>query len=357
MDKTTKLLKDLTEASGVSGYEGPVRKVTKQYFEPLGDLISDRIGSLVCVKRGASEAPRVMLAGHMDEIGFMVRHITDQGYIKFQQLGGWFDQVLLGQRVVVKTHKGDVTGVIGVKPPHIISADERDKVVKKKDMYIDIGATSKEELEAAGVRLGDPIIPQAAFEVMANGKSYLSKAFDDRVGVALMVSLLESLQGQSHPNTIYAAATVMEETVLGGARTTADLVNPDVAIILESGIAGDVPGVQPEENSVKLGKGPVILLYDAMMIPNLKLRDLVFDTAKEMDIPVQTDSMQAGATDGGEIHLHRLGVPTIVIGVPARHIHSHSSILHREDYDLTVKLLEALVAKLDKSQVEELVEI
>ena len=357
MDKTTRLLKDLTEASGVSGFEGPIRQIAKSYFEPLGALTADRIGSLICEKVGSSDAPRVMLSGHLDEIGFMVRYITDQGFIKFQALGGWFDQVLLGQRVVIKTRKGDVTGVIGVKPPHLMTAEEGEKVIRKKEMYIDIGVTSKEELEATGVRVGDPIIPQASFEVLANGKSYLSKAFDDRVGVALMISVLEELQNEEHPNTVYAAATVMEETNLGGAHTSAEVVNPDVAIILESGIAGDVPGVQPEENSVKLGGGPVVLFYDARMIPNTKLRDLVMDTAQELGIPTQTDLMPGGATDGGVIHLHRTGVPTIVIGVPSRHIHSHSSIIHREDYDLTVKLLKEIIRKIDRNQLENLVEI
>jgi endoglucanase len=355
MDKTIKLLKDLTEASGVSGYEAPVREITKTYFQPLGQLTTDNIGSLICQKSGQSASPRVMLAGHLDEIGFMVRYITDEGYIKFLPLGGWFDQVLLGQRVIVKTHLGDVLGVIGVKPPHIIPQDERAKVVKLKEMYIDIGVTSKKELEDAGVRIGDPIIPSATFEVLANGKTYLSKAFDDRVGVALMISVLEELQNEQHPNTIFAAATVMEETNLGGAKTSADVINPDVAIILESGIAGDVPGVQPEENSVKLGKGPVVLYYDARMIPHLKLRDLVLDTAKELDIPVQTDAMPGGATDGGVIHLHKAGVPTIVIGVPARHIHSHSSILHRDDYDLSLRLLKAVIQKLDQNTVDQLI--
>jgi putative aminopeptidase FrvX len=354
MDKTIKLLKDLTEASGVSGYEAPVKQITKEYLKPFGPLSTDRIGSVVCEKKGTADGPRVMLAGHMDEIGFMVKHITDQGFIRFIPLGGWFDQVLLGQRVIIQTHKGDITGVIGVKPPHIIPQDERDKVIRKKDMYIDIGATSKEELESAGVRVGDPIVPAASFEVLAGGKTYLSKAFDDRVGVALMVSVLEELQQTGHPNQIYAAATVMEETVLGGAHTTAEMVNPDIAIILESGIAGDVPGVSADENAVKLGKGPVILLYDARMIPHLKLRDLAFETAKELGIPVQTDAMQGGATDGGVIHLHKAGVPTLVIGVPCRHIHSHSTILHRDDYDMTVRLLKALILKLDNRLLEEL---
>ncbi len=356
MDETIKLLKDLTEASGVSGYEAPVRELTKQYFHPYGQLIQDRLGSVICKKAVESATPKVMLAGHLDEIGFMVRYITENGFIKFLPLGGWFDQVLLGQRVVIKTHKGDVLGVIGVKPPHIIPAEEREKVIKKKDMYIDIGATSKEELEEAGVRVGDPIVPSASFEVLANGKTYLSKAFDDRVGIALMISVLGELQNEPHPNTIYAAATVMEEFNLGGAKTSAELIDPDVAIILESGIAGDVPGVQLEENAVKLGKGPGILLFDSRMIPNLKLRDLVIETAKEFDIPLQTDAMLGGATDGGVIHLHKSGVPTIVIGVPARHIHSHSSILHREDYDLTVKLLKQVIKKLDQKQLDHLIE-
>ncbi len=355
MDKTVRLLKELTEASGVSGYETPVTQITKEYLQPYGPLSQDRIGSVICQKTGSAESPRVMLAGHMDEIGFMVKHLTDQGFIRFIPLGGWFDQVLLGQRVIIQTHKGPVTGVIGVKPPHIIPADERDKVIKKKDMYIDIGATSKEELESAGVRVGDPIIPAAGFEVLTGGKTYLSKAFDDRVGVALMVSVLDELKNEVHPNTVYAAATVMEETVLGGAHTAAEAVNPDIAIILESGIAGDVPGVTPDENSVKLGKGPVVLLYDSHMIPNLKLRDLVFDTARELGIPLQTDTMQGGATDGGIIHLHKTGVPTVVIGVPCRHIHSHSSIMHREDYDMTVSLLKSLIQKMDHKLLDQLI--
>lgn len=356
MDDTTRLLKDLTEASGVSGYETQVRHLTKQYFQPFGPIIQDRIGSVICEKAGESSSPKVMLAGHMDEIGFMVKYITDTGFIKFLPLGGWFDQVLLGQRVLIKTHKGDVLGVIGVKPPHMIPTEERDRVIKKKDMYIDIGATSKEELEEAGVRVGDPIVPCAGFEVLANGKTYLSKAFDDRVGVALMISVLGALQKEKHPNTVYAAATVMEEFNLGGAKTSAELIDPDIAIILESGLAGDVPGVQPEDNAVKLGKGPGILLFDSRMIPNQKLRDLVMDTAKEYNIPLQTDAMQGGATDGGVIHLHKLGVPTIVIGVPARHIHSHSSILHRDDYDLTVELLKQVIRKLDQKQLDQMIE-
>lgn len=353
MDNTTQLLKVLTEAHGVPGYEAPVREVVREYMKDFGDLSQDQLGSVICKVDGVSQGPRVMMAAHMDEIGFMVKLITQDGYIKFLPLGGWFDQVLLGQRVVIKTRKGDVVGVIGVKPPHMLSPEEREKVVKRKDMYIDIGATSREEVEEAGVRAGDPIVPRTDFVVMANGKSYLSKAFDDRVGVAIMIAVLDELRGQQLPGTVYAAATVMEEVGLRGATTSVELVNPDVAIILESDIAGDVPGVSKDESSVRLGKGPTVLMYDARMIPNLKLRDLVMDTAESAGIPVQTSTIEGGATDGAAIHMYRTGVPTVVIAVPARHIHSHSSIIHRDDFDNAVKLVKAILIKLNSSLVED----
>jgi endoglucanase len=356
MDKTASFLKEITEAHGVSGYEGPVRQVVRKYMEPLGEVSQDKIGSVICKKAGISEKPRVMIAGHMDEIGFMVKQITDEGFLKFLPLGGWFDQVLLGQRVIVKTHKGDIVGVIGVKPPHLLSAEERAKVIIRKDMYIDIGATSKEEVTEAGVRVGDPIIPRADFVELANGKSYLSKAWDDRIGVALVISVLEQFQKENHPNTVFGVSTVMEEVGLRGATTSVHAVDPDVAIVLEADIAGDVPGVKPEESSVKLGRGPSLVLHDARMIPNIKLRDLVISTAEESKIPLQFSSLEAGATDGAAIHLHKIGVPTVVISVPARHIHSHSSIIHRDDYDNTVALLAAMIKKLDESTVTSLTE-
>jgi endoglucanase len=259
--------------------------------------------------------------------------------------------VLLGQQVIVKTHKGDIPGVIGATPPHLLPPDKRDKVVQKRDMYIDIGATSKEGVDGAGVRLGDPVIPASTFRVMAGGKTYMSKAFDDRVGVALAVDVARHFAEAPHPNIVYSVATVMEEVGTRGAKTTAEAVDPDVAIVLESSLAGDVPGIKPEDSDVKLGAGPGLLLYDARMIPNLKLRDLVIETAQDLEIPLQVSAMAQGATDGAPIHIHRLGVPCVVLGVPARHIHSHASIIHRDDYDGALRLAVALVEKLDEETV------
>jgi endoglucanase len=351
MDATIQLLKELSEAHGVPGYEAPIRTVLRKHLEPLGSLSQDKLGNLICEKKGSAEAPRVMLAGHMDEIGFMVKHITKEGFLKFLPLGGWFDQVLLGQRVVVITREGDVVGVIGAKPPHMLSTEERDQVVKKKDMYIDIGMSNREQVEQAGVRVGDPVVPRADFVPLANGQTFMSKAFDDRVGSALIISALNELQAQEHPNTVIGVATVQEEVGVRGAHTSVWTAEPDVAIILEVDIAGDVPGIDPEESSIKLGGGPCVLIYDARMIPNLKLRDFLLGVAEELEIPVQLSYAERGATDGAAIHLYKTGVPTVVLSVPTRHIHSDSSILHRGDYQGAVGLLVALLTRLDAAAV------
>jgi len=351
MDEIEELLKELTEASGVAGFESEVRNLLRRHLEPLGEIDRDKLGSLICRKTGSSAEPTVMLAGHMDEIGFMVRHVTEKGFVRFVPLGGWWDHVLLAQRVVIRTTGGDVLGVIGAKPPHALSDEERKKMVDKQDMYIDIGATSQEEVEKAGVRVGDPITPVSEFRILASQKTYLAKAFDDRIGCALAIAVTRSLAGGNHPNTLVSVATAQEEVGLRGATTSVEVVNPDVAIVLEGGIAGDVPGMQ-QEGTTKLDGGPIVSFCEARMIPNLKLRDLVVDTAKGADIPLQiVASVGRGATDAAVIHLHRSGVPTVVIAVPTRHIHSHASILHRADFDRTVDLVTRLVQALDEETV------
>jgi endoglucanase len=339
----------LTNAHGVPGYETEIRKVLRGYLEPLGDLTQDKLGSVICRQEG--DGPKIMMAAHMDEIGFIIRHVTKEGFLKFLQLGGWWDQVLLGHRVIIKTHKGDVIGVIGAKPPHLLDTEERGKIVVKNDMYIDIGATSYEEAVETGVRVGDPAVPDSTFAVMANPKMYVAKAFDDRIGCAVGIEVLRHLKDNDHPNNLYGVMTVMEEVGVRGATTAVRSIDPDVAIILESDIAGDVPGIKDEVSSIKMGQGPTVMVYDARMIPNIKLRDLCIETAAELDMSIQFSAMPGGATDGSAIHLHGTGVPTIVIGVAARHIHSHNSIIHRDDFDNAVKLVSAVISKLDADTV------
>lgn len=356
MDERELLLKDFTEAIGVPGYEEEVRTVMRRYTEGFAEITQDQLGSFVAHLAGPARGPRVMVAGHMDEIGFMVRHITEEGFLRFLPLGGWWDQVVLGQRMEVITSKGRVIGVTGAKPPHLMEQDERSKMVQKKDMYLDVGVSGKDDAVALGIRLGDPIVPISPFTVMGNPKSYLAKAFDNRVGCALAVEALRALAQEKRVNNLYAVGTVQEEVGTRGAKTSAYLVNPDVAIILEVDIAGDVPGIKPEECAVKLGQGPSMLLYDARMIPNLRLRDMVLRIAEKEGIPLQFGLMAGGATDGAMIHMHNAGVPCVVIGVPARHIHSHTSIINRDDYDQTLRLLLAVLRKLDAKTVRGLTE-
>ncbi|MFC4766125.1 M42 family metallopeptidase [Effusibacillus consociatus] len=343
------MFKELTEAAGAPGQEDEVRELMRGYLEPVSEeILSDNLGSIIAKKTGSQGGPKIMLAGHLDEIALMVTHINSKGYIKFQPLGGWWSQVMLAQRVVIKTRKGDIMGVIGSKPPHILPPEERNKVVQIKEMFIDIGASSAEEARDFGVRPGDQILPICPFTLMNNEKFMMGKALDNRAGCALAVEVLHQLQEVQHPNTVYSGATVQEEVGLRGATTLPHVVEPDIFFALDVGIAGDTPGMSEEvmPNS-KLGKGPLIVLYDYSMVPHKKLLDLVLDTAEEEGIPVQFESMPGGGTDAGKVHLYGKGVPSLVIGFPTRYIHSHAAIMHRDDFDNAAKLLVSVIKKLD----------
>jgi putative aminopeptidase FrvX len=355
-DATLELLRELTEAPGISGYEREVREIIRRHLQHITTIEQDRLGSIVCRKDGKAEKPRIMLAGHMDEIGFIVKFITDEGFIKFSPLGGWWGHVMLAQRVVIKTQKGDVIGLIGSKPPHILSEEERKKLQEPKDMYIDVGATSSDETRELGICPGDPIVPICPFTVLGTGKTYLAKAFDDRVGCALFIEVIKSLSQEKHPNSVYGVGTVQEEVGLRGARTSSWVVEPDVGLTMEVGVAGDVPDVKKEDAQGKLGKGPVIVIRDGSMVPNLRLRDLFIDTAMKLGIPYQFDILERGGTDSGAIHLHRHGVPSLVVAVPTRHIHSHAGIIYRNDFDQAVHLITSVIKNLDADTVTRLTE-
>ena len=355
MDATAALLKELTEAYGAPGYEGPVRALLRERLARLGDISTDRAGNLHCRIAGTADRPRVALVAHMDEIGFMVRQVTQDGFILFTSLGGWLDQVMIGHRVVVHTKTGDVPGVIGgMKPPHVQSIETRDLSlqVSRTEMYIDVGATSREEVESAGVRAGDGIAPRADFEELAIPGAYIAKAFDDRVGCALMVEVMADIgRASAPPNVVHGVYTVMEEIGLRGASTAMFVSDPDAAIILEADVAGDVPNMTPEETPVKLGGGPSLLLFDPYFIPNHRFMRLAEESAAELGIPLQMQTLEGGATDAAQVHLTKSGVPTIVLGVPSRHMHTHGMIMRRSDYDQARQLLVALVRRLDAKTV------
>ncbi len=345
--QTLELLQQLTEIDGVPGFEDEVRAFIRKRLEGAGEFERDNLGSLICKKAGRSDSPRIMVPAHMDEIGFVVKDITDDGYIRFSPLGGWLDQVLLGHVVTVHTRKGRLDGVIGCTPPHMMPQEERDKVVKRKKMFIDVGARDKKHAqEKLGIRTGDPIVPQEKFRRIGDAKHLLAKAWDDRVGCALVIEMLDALQKAPHPNTVYGVGTTQEEVGTRGAETAADVVNPDFCIVLEVGLATDVPGVEGEVK-VALGKGPVVYVLDAGTIAHHRFNDFVLDIAEKKNIPHQLSLIEGGATDARAINVHARGVPSVLLGVPTRYIHSHAGVMHTDDYDAMLKLLLEVVKALD----------
>lgn len=355
MDPTLQMLKELTDAKAISGHEAEARDVMGKYLEPVSDRVyTDNLGSIIGEKVGDEAGPKIMVAGHLDEVGFMVTRIDKNGFLYFQTIGGWWSQVMLAQRVTVMTKKGNITGVIGSKPPHILSPEERKKPVAIKDMFIDIGATSKEEAESFGVRPGDSVVPYFEFTQMANEKMLLAKAWDNRIGCAIAIEVLQRLKDESHPNVVYGVGTVQEEVGLRGARTSAHLIKPDIAFGVDVGIAGDTPGVSDKDADSKLGEGPQIVLYDASMVSHKGLRDLVIETAEEHEIPFQYTSMPGGGTDSGAIHLTADGVPSLSITIATRYIHSHAALLHRDDFEHAVELIVQVIKKLDRDRLQAL---
>src|SRR5699024_3639966 len=281
------LLRKLTQADSTSGYENEVRKVMEVELDTVSDdIVYDHTGSIFGKKEGNMAGPRVMLAGHMDEVGFMVKGINKEGYLRFTPLGGWWDQVLLAQRVKVITEKKNITGVVGSKPPHLLQPEERKKVFPMREMYIDVGPHSREQVEKWGIRVGNPIVPICPFEIMHDNDTVMAKDLDNRIGCYRAVETMRQLKDDTHPNTILAGADVQEEVGFRGAQTAAYAVEPDVAIVLDVGVAEDTPGISGSDiEQPTLQQGPLVTFLDASMIPNIRFRDYVIDVAETNNIP------------------------------------------------------------------------
>ncbi len=350
-----KLLKEVTEAMGVSGYEGDIVAILKKRFGKHVTIARDRIGSIIAKKAGSSEKPKIMFAAHMDEIGFMVKAITKKGFIKFIPIGGWWAGNLPGMRVKIKTKKGKfIPGTIGLKPIHDLSSEDQKKLPKIEDMYIDVGTTESFNIkEKLNIRPGDPVVPDVQFEQLANSDLYMAKAWDDRVGCAILIELLNNLTATEHPNTVFLTGTVQEEVGLRGAKTSAYAISPDIGFALDVSICRDTPG--NENDAVeKLGSGVGILIHDRTMIPHAKLKEFVCELADVNNIPYHFTSIKGGY-DTGTIHLTNFGVPCLALGVPTRYAHSGSSIISLEDYENVLNLTTLIVKNLDAEALQQII--
>ncbi|MBN2465414.1 M42 family metallopeptidase [candidate division WOR-3 bacterium] len=348
-----KLLKELTEAFGPSGFETEPANIVARELAGVGEVTRDGLGSVVCCAQGKSERPRLMVSAHTDEVGFMVKSITADGYVRFLPVGGWSPRVLLGQRVMVRTRKGDFPGVIGSKPPHELTEEEKKQLPDVDKMFIDFGSVVGADVKArTGIRLGDPMTPISPYVEL--GKNLMmAKAWDDRGGCGIIIETARALKGKKHPNTVFFVGSVQEEVGLRGARTAAEVVQPDVAVALDVSLSHENPDKANKGVDERVGNGAAILVHDLSMIPNTRLRDWVIGLAERKRIKYHLTTVRGGY-DTGAIHIHRSGVPSLAIGWPTRYIHAHSGIVSAADYDAAVKLLTAIIENLDEAVSESL---
>ena len=350
--KAVSLLRELTEAHSVPGHEDEVRAIFVDELSDSGDLFTDRMGSVFCDLAG--EGPRVLIAGHMDEIGFLVQNITHEGFIQFVALGGWWEHNLLGQRVEILTRAGEkILGVVASRPPHFLPEAQRRQVQTIEQLFIDVGAESRlQAIDEFGISLGDPIAPCSAFTALSREDHFMAKAFDNRVGMAAVIQAGQILAATDHPNNLVLCGTVQEEVGLRGAKSAAVFAKPDVAIILEGPPADDGPGFPRADCQGRLGGGVQIRLYDPTAITNPRLARLAIDTARAEGIPHQVTVRRSGGTDAGSFHQANSGIPSIVLGVPARYIHSHNAIIDINDHLHLIALVTALARRLDTHTVD-----
>lgn len=356
LDNTAQLLQELSEAPGPSAFEEAVRAIMVREFAALDATIEyDGLGSVLATLPGNNSGPRVMVSAHMDEVGLMVQYITDDGFVRVKMLGGILEQGLPDQRWTILGRDGPVMAVSGMPTIHVTPPSQRTQVWPLEDIFLDVGARSRAEAEALGIRPGDGIAPQSTFSVMANGR-YAGKAWDDRIGLAVMLAAARRIQAEHIrlPAQVIWVSTTQEEIGLRGAQTSVELARPVLGISLEAGVSADYPGIRPTQAQERLGGGPGIFLLDSSMIPNRRLRDFFFEVAAVESISLQPNVLTGYGEDGAEIQRYDTGRPTVNITVPTRYLHSHTGIIQRSDFDQAVELLLQVLRRLDADKVEEL---
>ncbi|HDN80727.1 MAG TPA: M42 family peptidase [Chloroflexi bacterium] len=345
---TTQILKRLSEAVGISGNESEVARILGEELSKYADEIkTDALGNVIALKRGvgAQRPPRIMLAAHMDEVGLMVSEI-EEGFIRFTTVGGVDTRILLGQEVIVYGRR-PLPGVIGSRPPHVLSREERKKVIPREELFIDVGLSGEEVKEL--VRVGDFVAFVGKFTKLQNDMAS-GKAFDDRASVTALIHCLEHLSHTKHKSDVYAVATSQEEVGLKGAMVSAYGIAPDLAIAVDVGF-GESPGI-PESETLKIGQGPAIAVG-----PNFhpRLQEALVEVAKELEIPYQVEPVPGrSGTDAWSIQVAREGVPTALLSIPLRYMHTPVETLSLKDIERTGYLMASFIARLDEDFLEKI---
>ncbi len=344
-----RLLEKFCSLVSVSGFEDEMRQAVVEELRTSADEVRiDSMGNVIALKKGGGEG-KLMIAAHMDEIGLMIRGVDEKGFLRFVPVGGWSERILPGQRVLIKTEKGPIRGVIGSKPPHLRKPEEEKKVISMDELFIDVGASSRKEVEEMGITVGSVAVLDRAVVKLGSSDVVSGRAFDDKIGLAVM---LEAFKEAGPKVDLYAVATVQEEVGLKGARTAAFSIGPDVALALDVTIAADVPGVEETKQVTKVGKGPAIKVMDGRggsgLIAHPAVRRLLVEVATGEGIPYQLEVLPGGTTDASAIQLTREGIPAGAVSVPTRYVHSPVEVISLSDAVNSVKLVKAFAESLDR---------
>jgi len=334
--KSLDFLKSILSSPSPSGYEQPVQKLWTNYVKPFADVHTDSHGNTIGVVNHEG-SPRLMFAGHCDEIGFLVRYIDDKGFIYFGAVGGFDEGIIPGRRIMIHTSNGPVPGVIGKTPIHLIKSEDRKKAAQIHDMWIDIGAKNKKAAEGL-VSIGDPVTYSYDFMELKTGL-VVARAFDDRIGSFVVAEVLRGLTGSKKLTaSVHSVSTVQEEIGLRGAKTSAFGIDPQIGIAIDVTFATDQPGVEEKQvGDIKLGSGPVIARGANI---NPRVFDLLVKTAKKNKIPYQIEGIpRATGTDANAIQITRAGVAVGLVSIPVRYMHTPVETLDLRDAENTVKLL------------------
>lgn len=357
MSKYIKLIEELSNTNGIAAHEQAIQAIfEREANKHQLEIQKDRLGGIAITKKGKDAQYKIVLAAHMDEIGFMVTKIEEGGFLRIKPIGGWWSHVVLGQKLAVTTQEKKVfEGIVGSIPVHLLKPEQRKNMKAIEEMFLDLGFESKEAVEAAGIQLGDMVTAVATFsQLAAHEHRYIGKAFDDRVGCAVALAVMDQLAGTELNVDVVFAGTVQEEVGTRGAKTIGQMIQPDLAIILDCGITGDFPEAPKDQLLDKLGGGPIISLMDGTFIGHPKWRQFIQDTAKHADISFQNTIMSGGGSDGGPIHTTASGVPSVYMGTPVRYIHTHYGMIDVRDFEGLVQLLVETIKTLNTKTVEAL---
>lgn len=328
------LLKRLSEAPGISGFENDIVNMIKKEIKPHVDEIKiDKIGNLIAKKGKGS--PKIMLVAHMDKIGFMIKYIDNDGFIRFETVGGWDPRNLPAKKVMIHGSKGPVVGVIGVKAVHLQEREERKKVAEQKELFIDVGASKAKDVEKLGISVGDCVTIYSTFANLA-GSRVSGPGLDNRIGCYELIEIAKKIK--QFKGTVYFVATVQEEIGLIGMRGSTFGIDPDVILGFDTTVTGDTPGVGPQESPIALSKGPVIDLKDAAGITSLTVKKWLLESAKNLKIKTQFGIFSGGATDSSIGPMIREGIPSGGLSTPTRYLHTPIEVADMKDVDGVIKV-------------------